>query len=127
MKLINGVGQKSGQILEISKSHFQIPSSIPLQIFKYGQLNTVEQYQFHKLPISTEKQVDIFSMRGYCFSLTSEQLNYWYPTPSEDENNTLSENSDEKEEFDRNYKWLLKKITAEGFEDRIIDDLFGNF
>jgi hypothetical protein len=39
----------------------------------------------------------------------------------------LSENSDEKEEFDRDYKWLLKKITAEKFEDRIIDDLFGNF
>jgi hypothetical protein len=59
--------------------------------------------------------------------LTSEQLNYWYSTPSEDENNTLFENSDEKKEFDRDYKWLLKKITAEEFKDRIIDDLFGNF
>jgi hypothetical protein len=69
LKLINGVGQKSGQILKMSKSHFQTLPSISPQIFKYGQLNTVGQYQFHKLPISTEKQVDIFSMRGFFFLL----------------------------------------------------------
>jgi hypothetical protein len=66
-------------------------------------------------------------MRGYCFSLTSEQLNYWYPILSKDEDNSLSDKFDDKEEFNRDYKWLLKKFTAEEFEDKIIDDMFGNF
>jgi hypothetical protein len=56
LKLINGISQNFGQVLEMSKSHFQTPSFIPPQIFKYGQLNIVEQYQFHKLPISTKSK-----------------------------------------------------------------------
>jgi hypothetical protein len=58
-KLIDSVGQKSDQILEMSKS---CSLSILPQIFKYRQLTT-NQYQFHKLTISSEKQVNIFSMR----------------------------------------------------------------
>jgi hypothetical protein len=46
---------------------------------------TVPQIQLkynQKLDIKEEKTKDIYSMRGYCNTLTESELNYWYPLPN---------------------------------------------
>jgi hypothetical protein len=95
----------------------------PPNIYKYGKEDENGNYCWQRQPIKLEKMKDLWSMRNYSTAaLTPEELNHWYPYPSQniEEQEVMIE--DEDLELDKLYEYLYKRVVSNEIEESLLKD-----
>jgi hypothetical protein len=111
-------------VLEITKKKRPVgPIPFPPpKNYKYGK-NIDGEYQWVRQPIKYGKMKDLWSMRCYSTgNLTKEELNYWYPYPSEISEEQTVYIEDEDLELEKLYDYLYKRVVANEFEAEHLKD-----
>jgi len=116
LKLQKTVDDKEGFTICLSKQTISIEQPL---LHKYGEKKK-EKWQEKKLDIKSEKAQDIFSLRGYCKTLSMTDLEYWYPMPK-DESMSIEEIAEL--EMEENMNWLEKRIISNTFEETLLDEI----
>jgi hypothetical protein len=119
MKLRESAQNKKQFMVNIQKDVTEVPAEKDF-IVKYGKMiNGI--YMFNKQEVKIEKQKDIYSMRFYCSNLQQDELEYWYPPPSNSED--IFHVSNEEEEINNEIDFLRKKIFINKFEQEFVNNL----
>ena len=122
MKLRESAQNKNQFMVKIEKNTAKLPTEKDFTV-KYGKMIN-KRYMFIKQEVKIEKQKDIYSMRFYCSNLQQDELEYWYPPPS-DSNVfwNLSNTNEEEEEINNEIDLLKKKIFVNKFEQEYVNNL----
>ena len=121
MKLRESAQNKKQFMVNIEKSRVELPTEKDFTV-KYGKMIN-ETYMFIKQEVKVEKQKDIYSMRFYCSNLQQDELEYWYPPPSDSEDIWNVSNTNEEEEINNKIDLLRKKIFMNKFEQEYVNNL----
>src|SRR3978361_926337 len=127
MRLQKGVDHTKFTVVELNKKIRPvgpIPYPPP-KVWKYGETLEDGSHKWIRQPIKYEKMQDLWSMRTYSIGqLIREELNYWYPFPTESLEEQVVQIEDEDKELDDLYSYLFKRVVSNEFEEANLKDTF---